>query len=188
MIGRRGAGFTLVEMLVAISLLGLLGIISWRGLDHVLDQRARINEQDAEVARLVRTVAQIERDIDQRIAEALLVTPAGQSNVLPGSMTVATDEKSRQRLSILRRHPDRAGTIRTSYSVDNGQLTRLAVSPRSRQSDSVLLMEDVTALRTRLLSQGGWREIGEIQDVRALAIEIVIERSGGERYTKVIPL
>jgi general secretion pathway protein J len=188
MIRRTSGGFTLVEMLVAVSLMGLLGIISWRGLDHVLDQRARINQQDAQVARLVRAIAQIERDLDQRVAEALLVAPAGPSNALPGSMTVAADEGTRQRLSILRRHPDGAGTLRTSYQLDEGELVRLSVSRESTQPDSVLLMEDVAVFGTRFLSPGGWKEVRELQDVRALAIEISIERNSGERYTKIVPL
>ena len=81
----RGArGFTLVEMLVAVSLLGLLGVISWRGLDHVIDQRERISRQDAQIERLIRTIAQIERDIDERVADALMVERTGTSDVLPG--------------------------------------------------------------------------------------------------------
>ncbi|HUU71147.1 MAG TPA: prepilin-type N-terminal cleavage/methylation domain-containing protein [Burkholderiales bacterium] len=185
---RRSGGFTLVEMLVAVSLLGLLGIISWRGLDHVIDQRARISQQDAQVARLVRAIAQIERDINERLSDALLVAPDGSSIALPGSMTIAADDESHQRVTILRRHPDRAGTVRTSYRLDQGQLVRLSVSREYAQPDRVLLLRDIAAFRTRLLSQSGWQDVRELQDARALAIEISIERDNGERYTKIMPL
>jgi len=33
---KRGAGFTLVELLVAIAVLALLAIASWRGLDGMV--------------------------------------------------------------------------------------------------------------------------------------------------------
>ena len=105
MTGKRPCGFTLVEMLVAVSLVGLLGVIAWRGLDHVIDQRERISLQDAQVERLIRTIAQIERDIDERVADALLVGPTEVSAALPRSMAIVVDEQSRQRITILRRHP-----------------------------------------------------------------------------------
>ena len=185
----RGArGFTLVEMLVAVSLLGLLGVISWRGLDHVIDQRERISRQDAQIERLIRTIAQIERDIDERVADALMVEPTGTSDVLPGSMTIAFDDESRQRVTILRRHPDGVGTVRASYALDDDQLFRVSVSQASVQPDRVLLLDHIAAFRARFLSQRGWVDVRELQGARALAIEISIERINGERYTKVMPL
>jgi general secretion pathway protein J len=183
-----GSGFTLVEMLVAISLVGLLGVIAWRGLDHVIDQRERISLRDAQVERLIRTIAQIERDIDERVADALLVGPTETSAALPRSMAIAFDEESRQRITVLRRHPVGAGTVRASYSLDDARLVRASVSQAYEQTDRITLLDGIAVFRTRLLSQQGWVDVDAIGDTRALAIEISIERVSGERYTKVMPL
>lgn len=186
--GFTRSGFTLVEMLVAVSLVGLLGVIAWRGLDHVIDQRERISLQDARVERLIRTVAQIERDIDERVADALLVGPVETTAALPRSLTIAVDEESQQRISILRRHPVGAGTVRASYSLDGDRLVRASVSQAYEQPDRITLLNGIAAFRARLLSQQGWVDLDAIGDARALAIEISIERLSGERYTKVMPL
>ncbi|KPK35157.1 MAG: hypothetical protein AMJ66_01985 [Betaproteobacteria bacterium SG8_40] len=188
MTGKRPCGFTLVEMLVAVSLVGLLGVIAWRGLDHVIDQRERISLQDAQVERLIRTIAQIERDIDERVADALLVGPTEVSAALPRSMAIVVDEQSRQRITILRRHPVGPGTVRASYSLDDDRLIRASVSQTYEQPDRIALLDGIAGFRTRLLSQQGWVDIDAIGDSRALAIEISIERVSGERYTKVMPL
>ena len=188
MIGRRQSGFTLVEILVAIALLGLLGVMAWRGLDVVIDQRARIIEQDTKVERLIRTIAQIERDIDQRIADALLVETAEASVVLPRSMAIAIDEESRHRVTILRRNPVSVGTVTVAYSLDDNQLVRYSTTEAYAAPDRVLLLENIAVFRTQVLSQRGWVDVRELQDSRAMAIEISIERTSGERYRKVMPL
>ncbi len=182
------SGFTLVEMLVAVSLVGLLGVIAWRGLDHVIDQRERISVQDAQLERLIRTIAQIERDMDERVADALLVATAETSVALPRSVVIAVDEESRQRITILRRHPAGAGTVRASYSLDDDSLIRSSVSQSYEQPDRIALLHGIAAFRARLLSQQGWVDIDAIGETRALAIEISIESASGERYTKVMPL
>jgi len=188
MTGRRQSGFTLGEILVAISLLGLLGVMAWRGLDLVVDQRARISRQDAQVERLIRTIAQIERDIDERVADALLVEPAETSAVLPWSMAIAFDEQSRHRVTILRRHPFHSGTVTATYSLDHDRLVRYSAAEPYTQPDRVVLLENIAAFRTRVLSQSGWVDVRELRDSRAKAIEIYIETASGERYRKVMPL
>jgi len=187
---KRGGltGFTLVEMLVAISLLGVLGIISWRGLDHVIDQRIRISEQDEQVERLIRTVAQLERDFDERVADALLADPVESLVALPRSVTIERDAQSRESVTIVRRHPSGAGHITVRYRLDGDDLVRLATSPALAQPDRVLLLPSIVAFRIRLLSQSGWVDLPEQADSRAAAIEVSIERASGERYTKVMPL
>mgnify|MGYP000992520889 CR=1 FL=1 len=39
---RRTAGFTLLELLVAVALMAILAVLSWRGLDSVLASREHI--------------------------------------------------------------------------------------------------------------------------------------------------
>jgi len=59
-------GFTLVEMLVAIGLMALMAVICWRGLVYVADQRQMVAREAGEIAELVRTFAQMERDREVR--------------------------------------------------------------------------------------------------------------------------
>jgi prepilin-type N-terminal cleavage/methylation domain-containing protein len=72
---RPTPGFTLVEMLVAIALLGLLGVISWRGLDYVSAQRIVYRVADAALTRSASPAA----------AELPVATASNAVHVLPGA-------------------------------------------------------------------------------------------------------
>ena len=57
----REDGFTLIEMLVAVAVLGMLGLLAWRGLDALTRERQRIEEGIADTERIVRSLEQIHR-------------------------------------------------------------------------------------------------------------------------------
>lgn len=60
----RGArGFTLVEVLVAISVLALLALMGWRGIETVLSTRTRVTYQTAQVAQWQTGLAQWRADL-----------------------------------------------------------------------------------------------------------------------------
>jgi general secretion pathway protein J len=56
-------GFTLIEVLVALTLMALVSLISWRGLDAVQRTGERLDERAEETLSMVRVLGQIERDI-----------------------------------------------------------------------------------------------------------------------------
>ena len=185
---RKLTGFTLVEMLVAISVLGILGIMSWRGLDHVIDQRARISEQDAQVERLIRTVAQLERDFDECIADSLLVSETTDSTTLPSCLSVTQDRQSHPIVIITRRHPSGKGFSTVRYQLEGEDLVRLNVSADRLQTNRVLMLSNVVTFDTRFLSRRGWINTPDGTDTRVSAIEITIDRLAAGRYVKVVPL
>jgi len=63
--GRRSrwAGFTLLELLVAISVLALVSMIAWRGLDSLVSTRERLGPQSEDIRAMLVTLGQFERDI-----------------------------------------------------------------------------------------------------------------------------
>ncbi len=188
--GRKSDGFTLVEMLVAVSLLGLLGVISWRGLDQVIAMRTRVNDETVEIERIVRTIAQIERDIDMRVADVLMAAPPAASS-LPYAISIDADSNQDHRISLFRSRPVSPGAQTVVYSMRSEELVRTVFIEDSGETTSVAMLGDVREFHVRLLLSAGWvapNVFDETANDRARAIEIAIERAGGERYIRVIPL
>lgn len=62
---RRQQGFTLVEVLVALSILALMGSMSWVGMSALLQSKERTEQRGVENAQLQITLAQWNSDLDQ---------------------------------------------------------------------------------------------------------------------------
>ena len=60
---RSRAGFTLLELLVAIALLGVLAVLCWRGLESVLSSRDRLTRESEGLRALTIAFAQIDDDL-----------------------------------------------------------------------------------------------------------------------------
>ena len=188
--GHKSDGFTLVEMLVAVSLLGLLGVISWRGLDQVIALRTRVNDETVEIERVVRTIAQIERDIDMRVADVLMAAPPAASS-LPYAINIDIDSNEDHRISLFRSRPVSPGAQTVVYAMRSEGLVRTVSIEDPGETTSVVMLGDVREFQVRLLLSGGWvapNVFDETANDRARAIEIAIERASGERYIRVIPL
>lgn len=184
-------GFTLVEVLVALSLLAIIGLISWRGLDHVTEQRFRTDADALAAERVLRTLAQFERDIGQRVPDALFADRYGVQAVLPFAMNVATDDSGQIRFRVLRTHPAIHGVHSVTYSVDGSRLMRnLDGADGSPDADAVPMLESVRQLNLRFLVDGRWVEARLLETLaaRAMAVEIAIERQNGERYVQVLQI
>jgi general secretion pathway protein J len=61
---RLGAGFTLIEVLVAITIMALLAVLSWRGLDGMARAQAQTSTRSDEVLTLQAGLAQWKLDLD----------------------------------------------------------------------------------------------------------------------------
>src|SRR5690606_23428024 len=60
---RRTAGFTLLELLVAVALMAILAVLSWRGLDSVLASREHITAHTDETRAVSVLFSQLDEDL-----------------------------------------------------------------------------------------------------------------------------
>lgn len=60
---RSVGGFTLLELLIAVALMAVLAVLSWRGLDAVLTARAQITRSSDDLQTLVVAFTQMDEDL-----------------------------------------------------------------------------------------------------------------------------
>ncbi|WP_164146386.1 prepilin-type N-terminal cleavage/methylation domain-containing protein [Stenotrophomonas maltophilia] len=110
---RAAAGFTLIEVMIAITIMGVLALICWRALDSVASSDQRLRRADAETTTALRVLQQFQRDIEMRADDALMngaVRPADRpQRLLPPSL-------------VSERHPDGSFALEITRGVGSDGL------------------------------------------------------------------
>lgn len=191
---RATSGFTLVEMLVAVTILALLGVMGWRGLDQLIGLRTRVNDDTADIERIVRVFSQIEFDVAQRIPDSLVDGSLGPAQALPRAMELGIGPDDLPRMRVMRARPDGLETVWAGYSLESGTLVRTAVPAFSTAAgDRVVLLERVGRFELRVLRTDAWMSAKDylllgLGGGPVSALEVSIERKPGERYVRVMAL
>lgn len=183
---QREAGFTLVEMLVALAIFGLLaagGVALLRSSVAIQDQVGERLDRDRGDARII---ALFQADVGQAVARPLTGMGDTRAPSLSGDAT---------RLSLTRGgwanpgEQPRSSLQRVSWSASEGQVVRRAhlFLDGSDPGDAARLGEQVAAVRFRYRrADGGWGP-AFVPDERQLlpaAIEMTIER--GQRSLVIV--
>jgi len=185
----KARGFTLIEMLVAITLVALMGVICWRGLAFIANQRTSIEQETNGLAQLVRGFAQMETDIGERLPD-IAVPARATTPELPLAISIGEDGGGAM-LEILRTVSTgvaQSEPVHVLYRVDARGLVR------STGRDDVVVLPGVTRMQVRVNAGGFWLDSGVVNPsavrpfVRAGAIEIAVSDRDGTRYVKVIAL
>lgn len=169
-------GFTLVELLVALLIFGLLSAAGVALLRFGVDSRGRAGERFDAVAALTRTRALLETDL----AQAAPRPPRdAEGRTLPAFIVEPG------RLGLVRRgwrNDDgaaRASVQRVEYRVRDGRLERIAWTrlDGTPPSEPVALMSGVRSVRLRARHKGEWRDVWDPQDPRRLpdAVELTLD-------------
>ena len=178
---RAHKGLTLIELLVAISVLAVVAVLGWRGLDSIVRSRIALTDDLAQTRGMQLTFAQMQSDC------AHLVNPS----VLANKLSLAAGQG---RLTLVRtvfsdNHPSRLQVV--TYQVKDGLLTRresaatrdlheldkfwlsavndtdtnMSTTPLDKLRTGVVLQSDVTALTMRLWISGsnGWSTNLDVQ-------------------------
>lgn len=178
---RRAAGFTLLELLVAIGLMALLSVLGYRGLDSVLRSRDDLRRRDEALALLAQTWTWLERDIAALLPES---TAAG---ALP-RLSLAPDENGQPVLALTTAQPAGAGSgrqlpVTVTYRLVDGSLERrerpAGTAGDPTASAEALRLTPAATWRAELWADGrGWVAGGSAQVARPVALKVSLLASG----------
>ena len=157
----RQAGFTLLELVIALAIFALLGLASWTLFDAVVRVQRSTMTHEGEFRRLQRAVAVIERDL-LHITEQRVVLNAGQLSVQRSNWRNPLDQPRSERQELTYRL---LGDVLWRESRAEGSLTV------QRQK----LLEEVVDLR--------WHVI----DASALEFQLSTRRYEGIRRVLLLP-
>ena len=167
----RHKGLTLVELLVAISVLGFVAVLGWRGLDSIVRARIALTSDLEQTRGMQLAFAQLQSDC------AHLVSPSALPNRIP--LAVGQGQLTLVRTVFADNQPSRLQVI--AYRVRDGVLSRresaatrdlreldtlwqtavndtdTGQAPFDKLRTGVTLQSDVAAMTMRLWINGGWR-------------------------------
>lgn len=163
----RHAGFTLVEVLVAVALFALASALAFGGLDALARARTQLDAENERLGRLQFAIGLIERDL-RSVAQRAVRDGQGAplAPLLGGQDRI---ELSRHGLSNGLALP-RAELERIGYRLERGTLQRLryAVLDRTASTQPIAdaLLDRVDGLQLRYLAEDG-RELAQWPPPRA---------------------
>ncbi|HLA75554.1 MAG TPA: type II secretion system minor pseudopilin GspJ [Gammaproteobacteria bacterium] len=194
---RDDSGFTLLELLVALSIFAVLATMAYGGLRSVLDTRARAQVQTAQLAELQLAFTFIERDLEQILARGIRDSFGDPQPPIRGV------EEGTPLLEFTRngwRNPAaqaRSTLQRVAYRVQEHRLLRSAwpvldQAQTSKPQDTVLIEKINTAevrfVDKELAAQRAWpiaERSTNVTQVLPRAIEFTIDIEGWGRITRL---
>ena len=183
---RRRRGFTLVELLVAITVLAIVAVLGWRGLDSIVRARIALTTDLEQTRGLQLAFAQMQRDAAQTV-DLETIPERLPIMVEPGRIVLV-------RHVFIENQPSRIQLV--AYQLENGVLSRresqvtrdlraldslwMSVTSETAGSPRVALQSNVAGMtvRTWLNDGAGWRVPG---------VDVVSSTSEASSTTLAVP-
>lgn len=203
--GFNQAGFTLLELLIALAVFAIMAAMAYSGLASVLEAREEVDETLATIADLQGAIHRMQMDLEQAVPRSVRYAygdPHPALRGLPEQGIEFTRNGWRNPLSLPRSHLQRV-----AYRInEDGDLVRLSWLVLDRAQDSVpierVLIEGVKDVEWRFLNeQREWVDVwppgqaarasgaGSASEVMPRAVELRLETEawGELRYLFLIP-
>lgn len=169
----KQAGFTLIELVIAIAIFALLGLASWTLFDGVVRMQKGTMTHERELRSLQRAVAIIERDL-LHITQQPIVLEQTQLQLQRSNWRNPLDQSRSERQAL-------------TYRLDNGALWRESRGEGTLIVQRQMLLHDVRHLSWRLFdSQTGW--LGDKSVKAPLALEMQVSAGRFEAIRRVLLL
>ncbi len=202
---RHQGGFTLIEVMIAITVMALLSVICWRALDSVARSDERLRANEAETTASLRVLQQLQRDIEMR---ADLPPPGGRlvpadepQRLLPGALMTARDPGGSFSLEIVRSIGSE-GTRwqRVRWYQQGSTLRRAAGEPAAQfplpapvPGQALVVAQNVTRFDVQAWQPGkGWRVLPvQGEGLPAQGLQVVVQQRdarGPQMFRRVLPL
>jgi general secretion pathway protein J len=194
--GRQVAGFTLLELLVALAIFGLLAVMSYGGLRSVLDQQAGTRLEAERLGRLQKIYLIMQRDLEQVVPRTVRDEYGDAQSPLVGAGTL---QITRGGWNNPLGRP-RSSLQRIGYVHEDGELVRYSWVVLDRAQDSEPqrqpLGEEITGMEIRYLdAKNEWRTqwpdpqaglqlpAGQAPELLPAAVEVTLEH---EHYGQLV--
>lgn len=191
---KASRGFTLVELLVAVTVFAVVAMLAWRGLDAIVRARRVLDGQASDLAMLQRAMARFEQDLDAALPRprrnprgALEPALAGTPEGLDASAWLSA--------------PGATGAApspqRVSWACTGGELRRTHwASPDHAETASGrerTMLEKLSHCRLRYLAGDGlaadrWPPPGLAPDALPRGIELSFAFQGHGEFRRVVEL
>ena len=180
----RQRGFTLLEVMVALLLMGLFSVMAYRALDAVLQAEAHARGEIDRWRGLALTLGRLENDLNNAVAGVGGMQPRGFRLDADG-LALAWDR--------LLPEDEAGGVRRVGYAYADGVLSRLLWREAAPIGELPLRAPVLPGLKSVLFrcldSQGGWQASWPVTAADTgmpRAVEIVVELASGERIRRVM--
>ena len=151
---RRQRGLTLIELMVALAIFAVLGVLSYRALAEVSTSRTRLEEGFERWRSIGRAMQRIDTDLLQLVAPATSSSPTTSAQASPPLLLTRAASGGAE-LQLLRLDEAR-GVRRVGYRLVDGRLDWLRWSGREAFGEPTVepLLGNVRNVRWRFLTGG----------------------------------
>ncbi len=182
-IPRKHRGFTLIEMLVTLSLMALLSLLSWRALDVMDRSYWQVHASAQDTTTMSRVLDQLQADVSgYGLLESVFPSASGQLTAMDATALPAAIQWDGSSLSIIQARPG-GDLVNIVWHRQDNQLQRsvsssnrhFSIPPRDSSLTIVHRLENFTV--TAWIPGRGWFNPQSVPPgLRATGLNIEIQR------------
>ena len=196
-------GFTLIEVLIALTIFAVMSALAYRGLTSILDARDRVAQENRKWREISIFFARLEADLVNAVPRDIRNSNNLTESAFIGNATFARETEA-QLMFTRMGLPGAAGTLaapqRLGYRLKQGSIEELVwpvLDQGQRTVPSVYpLLTGVNALRLRYLDYANqWRDTWPLLSSGAApvtrlpkAVEVALTLDSGETITRLLLL